>query len=77
METNISITNANSLKSERGAALMEMALMVALVAVMGIVSLQTLGNKISQSFTASTEQLSGGCVDGQGAMCSAVGGEAD
>ncbi len=63
MKKNTTVTQDNSSKSERGAALVEMALMVALVAVMGIVSLQALGTKISQSFMITSQHV-GGTVNG-------------
>ncbi len=46
-----------NMKSERGAALVEYALLLALIAVVCIVAITALGNKISAMFTAITTAI--------------------
>ncbi len=46
-------------KAERGASLVEYALLVALIAVVAIVAIRTLGNTVSQQFSSINTQVSG------------------
>ena len=44
-------------ENEKGASLVEYALLVALIAVACIVAMRALGSKISQQFSATAEQI--------------------
>ncbi len=46
-------------KSEKGASLVEYALLVALIAIIAIVAIRTLGDTISQQFSALSDQIDG------------------
>ena len=46
-------------KAEKGASLVEYALLVALIAIIAIVAVRTLGNTISQQFSSVSGQLAG------------------
>lgn len=46
-------------KSEKGASLVEYALLVALIAVISIVAIRTLGNTVSQQFSSVNAQITG------------------
>ena len=46
-------------ESEKGASLVEYALLVALIAIVCIVAVRTLGNTISNQFTAMNSQIGG------------------
>jgi pilus assembly protein Flp/PilA len=46
-------------ESEKGASLVEYALLVALIAVICIVALRTIGNAASSSFSSSASSLTG------------------
>jgi len=45
--------------AEKGASLVEYALLVALIAIIAIVAIRTLGNTISQQFSNINRQISG------------------
>jgi len=47
-------------KAEKGASLVEYALLVALIAIIAIVAIRTLGNSISGQFSTLASQISGG-----------------
>lgn len=47
-------------KAEKGASLVEYALLVALIAIVAIVAIRTLGNSISSQFSSLASQVSGG-----------------
>jgi pilus assembly protein Flp/PilA len=49
----------NGKSSERGASLVEYALLVALIAIVAIVAVRTLGQTVSQQFTSVNEEVSG------------------
>ena len=46
-------------KSEKGASLVEYALLVALIAIIAIVAVRTLGQSVSQQFSSMNSQISG------------------
>jgi pilus assembly protein Flp/PilA len=46
-------------KSEKGASLVEYALLVALIAVISIVAIRTLGNTVSAQFSSVNAQITG------------------
>jgi pilus assembly protein Flp/PilA len=53
-------TSSDSLKeNQRGASLVEYALLVALIAIVAIVAVRTLGNTVSQQFSAVSNRISG------------------
>ena len=67
-------------ESDRGAAIIEMALAVALVAVIGIVSIRVVGQKTSQKFSDAGCQLEAAGLGGGGEAanpCLTVGTNAD
>ena len=47
-------------KSEKGASLVEYALLVALIAVISIVAIRTLGNTVSAQFSKVNQEISTG-----------------
>jgi pilus assembly protein Flp/PilA len=63
MEINMDIIQAEHVKSvkkaEKGASLVEYALLVALIAIIASVAIRSLGNTISQQFSNLSGQLSG------------------
>ncbi len=57
MEINQSEQVKSSKKAEKGASLVEYALLVALIAVIAIVAIRTLGNTISGQFSSLNVQM--------------------
>ena len=55
----VNTISESSLRAERGASLVEYALLVALIAIVCIVAVRTLGNTISNQFTRMNTQLGG------------------
>lgn len=49
----------NGNKTEKGASLVEYALLVALIAIIAIMAIRTLGNTISNQFSSLSNQISG------------------
>jgi pilus assembly protein Flp/PilA len=56
----VTVEQAKSVKkAEKGASLVEYALLVALIAIIAIVAIRSLGNTISQQFSALSNQITG------------------
>ena len=53
------MNNPQKLHSQRGASLVEYALLVALIAIIAIVAVRALGNSVSSQFSRSAAVISG------------------